>query len=68
MSDFGKDIRNGAAIGAVSGFLEAPFSAAGGSAALGYGLTGDAALSSQSAIFNILGTCLFGDCGSKLGK
>lgn len=56
LTDIGTDVRNGAIIGAASGVLEAPFVAAGGGAALGYGAAGDAALSAQSAIFGTLGT------------
>jgi RHS repeat-associated protein len=56
LNDLGTDVRNGAIIGAASGLLEAPFVAAGGGAALGYGAAGDAALSAQSAIFGTLGT------------
>ena len=55
LSDLGTDVRNGAIIGAASGLLEAPFVAAGGGAALGYGAAGDAALSAQTAIFGTIG-------------
>jgi RHS repeat-associated protein len=68
LADLGTDVRNGAIIGAASGLLEAPFVAAGGGAALGFGAAGDAALSAQTAIFGITGglatTCsLASGCG-----
>ena len=67
LTDLGTDVRNGAIIGAASGLLEAPFVAAGGGAALGYGAAGDAALSTQTAIFGTIGSvatsCPGGNCG-----
>jgi RHS repeat-associated protein len=67
LTNLGTDVRNGAIIGAASGLLEAPFVAAGGGAALGYGAAGDAALSAQTAIFGTIGSvatsCPGGNCG-----
>ncbi|MGH7105061.1 MAG: RHS repeat-associated core domain-containing protein [Acetobacteraceae bacterium] len=56
LSNLGKNVRNGAILGAASGVLEAPFVAAGGGTALGYSAAGDVALSAQGAIFGTIGT------------
>jgi hypothetical protein len=55
LTDLGPDVRNGAIIGAASGILEMPFVVAGGGTALGFGAAGDAALSTQTAIFGTIG-------------
>lgn len=67
LSELGKDVRNGALIGAAAGLLEVPLVATGGAASVGTSATVGAILSAQSAVFGIVGTlgttCSSADCG-----